>query len=124
MDREILDKKYNYVLAHYNWHKFADFDRSSGQIEPKENLVKINELMNKRIQRLVNICKNAKIIFFVYDETQGYNFMAVNNTYYSLNDLDPIKAAAEDTFNAKSIIIKAEEIKSPFHIMTIIKNNS
>ncbi len=119
-----LDIKNEYVLAHYNWHKFADIEDSNGHTEPEYNLVKINELLNKRIQRLVNMCENAKFIFFVYDETQGYNFMAINDTYFSLTNLGPIKAAARDKFKAKSIVIQSKDIKSPYHIMKMIKNNS
>lgn len=116
-----LDKKYDYVLAHYNWHEFADIKHLNGQTDPEYNLLKISGLMNRRIQRLVKICEKAKIIFFVYDETQGYNYMAINDTYYSLKNLDSIKAAAKDKFNAKSIVIKAKEIKSPYQMMKIIK---
>jgi hypothetical protein len=119
-----LDKKYNYVLAHYNWHEFSDITDSNGQTKPENNLIKINDLMNKRIQRLVNMCEKAKIIFFIYDETQGYNFMAINNTYFSLNNFESIEAAAKDKFNAKSIVIKAKDIKSPYHMMKIIQKNS
>ncbi len=48
------------------------------------------------------MCEKAKIIFFVYDETQGYNFMAIDDSYYDLNSLEPIKEAVKNKFNAKS----------------------
>jgi len=66
------------------------------------------------------MCEKAKIIFFIYDETQGYNYMAIDNTYFSLNHLGIIEAAAKEKFNAKSIVIKAKDIQSPYHIMRII----
>jgi len=119
-----LDIKHGYVLAHYNWHDFADTAHSKGCTEPEYNLIKISELLNKRIERLVNICRKAKNIILVYDETQGYNFMAIDDAYFSLNDLDLIKAAVKDKFNAKSIVIKSEDIKSPYDMMRLIKNNS
>jgi hypothetical protein len=118
-----LDIKNNYILAHYNWHEFADIKYSNGHTEPGYNLIKINELLNRIIQRLLNMCEKAKIIFFIYDENQQYNFMAINDKYFNLNNLEPIKAAVKDKFNAKSIVIKSNDIKSPYDILEIIKNN-
>nr|WP_321466841.1 hypothetical protein [uncultured Desulfobulbus sp.] len=117
-----LDMNHGYVLAHYNWHKFADIATSKGHTDPEYNLIKISELLNMRIERLVNICRKAKIIFFVYDESQGYNFMCIDDSYFSLSDLEPIKSAANDMFNGRSIIIESKDIESPYHIMSIIKN--
>jgi len=119
-----LDKKNDYVLAHYNWHEFADINHSNGHTEPEYNLIKINELLNRRIQRLINICEKAKIIFFIYDENQGYNYMAINDTYFRLKDLSPIESAANDKFKAKSIIIKLKDIKSPYQMMKLIQGNT
>lgn len=118
-----LDIDNHYVLAHYNWHMFADKSYSKGCVEPEHNLVKINELMNRRVQRLVRMCNNAKIVFFVYDETQGYNFIAIDGSYFDLRDLEPIETVVRDKFKAKSVIIRSKEIKSPSHILKLIKCN-
>jgi len=118
-----LDVKNDYVLAHYNWHEFADAKHSNGHTEPAFNLVKINELMNRRIQRLMGLCEKAEIIFFIYDETQHYNFMAINNTYFDLNDLDPIEDAAKSTFKAKSFVMKSKGIESARDMIEIIRNH-
>ena len=117
-----LDVKNGYVLAHYNWHEFANVKNSNGCTEPAYNLIKINELMNRRIHRLVNLCEKAEIIIFIYDETQGYEFMAIDDVYFNLHDLEPIKKALKSKFSAKLMVMKSEDIKTPHDMLSMINN--
>jgi hypothetical protein len=116
-----LDLKNNYVLAHYNWHKFSDTKHSNGNTDPEYNLARLNELINKRIKRLLDMCSKAEIILFVYDETQGYNFMAIDDICFGLADLEPIKTRAKAMFGTKALVIQSKYIKSPHHMVKIIK---
>jgi len=116
-----LDKKNNFVLAHYNWHRFADKKQSNGISDPKLNLRFINELMNRRLQRLFDMCERAKIIFFVYDETQGYRYMAVDDSYYDLIDLDPIKLEAESQFKAKTVVMKLKDVATARQMLEVVE---
>lgn len=117
-----LDVKNSYVLAHYNWHRFA-FPEKSPVPSLASNISEVNGIMNRRIQRLFESCKNAQLIIFIYHETQGYKFMAIDDEYFDLVDLTPIRSALKSKFNAKVIVLNASEIKTPKIALNIIKQN-
>lgn len=87
-DNKYLDKTYGYytllkeydcVLAHYNWHK------SSGEknTDPEKNLMIIEEIINRRKQRLVNIIKNSNTLHIYWDKN-GLEFIIINKEKYNL----------------------------------------
>tara|TARA_B100000886_G_C20405598_1_gene484604 strand:+ start:1344 stop:1625 length:282 start_codon:yes stop_codon:yes gene_type:complete len=65
-----LDTKHNYVLAHYNWSKLSPNKRSKGIIDMAFHLENLTSTMNRRIERMMDICHSAKIIFFIYRNHQ------------------------------------------------------
>lgn len=69
-----LDENHKFVLAHYNWHEFSDKSKYKGITDPTLNLEAINKSLNKRIDRLFDICNSAKYIFFIYGEYQNYEY--------------------------------------------------
>ncbi len=119
-----LDVKNSYVLAHYNWYRFADVEYSNGHTEPEYNLIKMSELLNRRIQRFINMCEKAEIIFFVYSETQGYHYMAIDDVYYNLNDMEPIILASKSMFKAKPVVVREEDITSPRYLVKMYKEST
>lgn len=116
-----LDLQHNFVLAHYNWHQFADLSLSKGIIEPKVNLGNINIILNRRINRMFDICNSAKYILFVFGEYQQYNCMAIDEHSLYLHDLQEIKAAVQTTFSAKSFVTLFSEVNSADKVLEMIK---
>jgi hypothetical protein len=86
-----LDKNHNFVLAHYNWHEFADIDQSNRVCEPSQNIQLINNMLNKRIERMLGLCDTCEHIFFVTHESQSYNHMKIDEKYHSLNNYSELK---------------------------------
>lgn len=118
-----LDREFNYVLAHYNWHAFAGKLHAGSISTPQNHLRQIRSLLNRRIQRLVDMCTNARLVFFVYGENQGYSYMDLDGTSLRLNVLKSIEAAANHMFSAKSVAMHLDQITSPSHMMQLIKEN-
>lgn len=117
-----LDVNHKFVLAHYNWHKFAQKSKSQGVTDPKLNLQKINDSLNKRIERMYDLCRAAKYIFFIYGEYQNYAYMKINDQYSDLKDLSGIKSAVDNKFKAQSFVGSSAEFDSPHKILDAIKS--
>lgn len=115
-----LDKKHNFVLAHYNWHALADDEKSQGIIDPKENLKRINKKLNSRISRMMRLCCNAFHIFFIYSETQNYNYMKIDEKYFFLNDFDRLNSVCKSAFGSKFSIINIDEVCNPKELLNKI----
>jgi hypothetical protein len=116
-----LDIKHKFVLAHYNWHKLADDSKSQGITEPKLNLEKINNIMNKRLERMFDMCNSAKYIIFMFMENQGYKYMMLDDEVFPLNDLTEIEQAVENKFAIKPIISTLDELNSAEKILEVLK---
>lgn len=116
-----LDNKHNFVLAHYNWHKFANTEKSKGIIDPAINLKNINEMLNRRIDRMFEECHNAKHIFFIYLEDQGYNYMMIDDNKYDLHDFKDIYSITNGIFDAKINIIDINKINNAKDILNMIR---
>ena len=102
-----LDIENNFVLAHYNWHKFADLEKSGGIYDPIINIQNINNTLNKRINRMFNACNKATHLIFIFVETQGYEYMIINDTHHDLKDLTIIENTVKELFsNKKKVIVK------------------
>lgn len=105
-----LDKKHKFVLAHYNWHFFADEKKSNGLVTPEKNLPIINSMMNKRIERMFNLIENAKVTFFIFYDPQNFANMKIDKDKYQFSEIKDLN----DTFKGK--------IKSKFEILTFNEN--
>jgi hypothetical protein len=115
-----LDKKHNFVLAHYNWHKFADPKRSNGITDPKINLQRINDTLNRRIERMFNTCNKAEHIFFIHMENQGLNYMMIDDKRFNLHDFQNILSIAHGIFKAKVDIVDLSKINNAQEIIDMI----
>ena len=114
-----LDVEHEFVMAHYNWHKFADVSHTKGVTCPVENLQNINTILNRRIERMFDLCYKAKLIFFVYGETQNYNYLQVDKEFYSLNDFSKLEKVMHDKFGSKSLIIDINKVNDARELMDI-----
>lgn len=117
-----LDIKHNFVLAHYNWHVFSNPSKSKGITDPSINIKNINDMMNRRIKRMFDMCNAAKYIFFIFNE-ENYNYMLIDDNYFDLHDLTELKNVVNDKFNAQSFVLKVNEVDSADKILDIINDN-
>lgn len=115
-----LDHQHQFVLAHYNWHKFANPAKSKGVCDPKVNIATINDTLNRRLKRMFEVCHQAKYILFVYEETQGYNYLMIDDQYYDINDYSEVKSTLSEIFKAKSFVSDLSEVKTPEKIIELI----
>jgi len=116
------DKQHKYVLAHYNWHKLSPDKKSKGVTEPIMNIPLINEMFNRRIQRLFEMCTKAKHIFFIFHNHQNYNYMKIDDQYYSLNDFDEFDKTCNSLFGEKFSRFNTVEITGPDMLLDIVSN--
>lgn len=119
-----LDTKHNFILAHYNWHQLADQEKSKGITDPKINLQNINDMLNRRIERMLKKCNKAKHIFFIHLEHQGYNYMMIDNNKFELNDFQDVLSIANDMFDAKIHIVDVNKINNIQYLLNIIEGAS
>lgn len=102
-----LDTQHNFVLAHYNSHKI-----SNQESDHTINIEKINDILNRRIQRMFEICKAAKYVFFIFGETENYKYIMIDDKKYSLTDLSPIQDAIDTNFKGNTIVTTLENVDS------------
>lgn len=118
-----LDKKFDFVLAHYNWHPLATRKNALRIFDPEVNLEYINNLLNKRIERMLEICHAAEHVVFVYFENQGYNHMQIDDRFYSLFDFSDLEEACEERFGKKYSILNISDLESPKDLILLCSSN-
>ncbi len=106
-----LDKKHKFILAHYNWHLFADDVKSKGVKSPKDNIPLINEMLNKRIERMLELCHKAKYVFFVYLNQNG-DYIKIGDEFYDLTDYSNLEACLNSKYKFKYSILNAQYISA------------
>lgn len=116
-----LDINNNFVLAHYNWHKFSNDSKSKGVHDPKINLKKTSEMLNRRLGKMFSLIDNSKYTFFIYFENQAYDFMMVDECYYDLKDTKKLKEFLLDRFPNKAFFGTLEEFGDAASILEKIK---
>lgn len=104
-----LDLNNDFVLAHYNWHKFSNDSKSNGVHDPKINLKEVSEMLNRRLDKMFSLIENSKYTFFIYDESQGYEFMLIDDKYYDLKNFEELKKILTKKFPGKSFFGTFEE---------------
>lgn len=115
-----LDTRHNFVLAHYNWHEFASKEKSKGIIDPKINLQNINDILNRRIERMFDKCHKAKDIFFIHMEDQGYNYMMIDNYKLDLHDFNEVLAITNNIFEAKVHLIDVNQVNDAEELLNML----
>ncbi len=112
-----LDVKHQFVLAHYNWHKFSHPSKSKGVVDPEKNLENINDMFNRRLDRLFNLCRKAKHIFFVYGEFQKFNYIQIGSEFHDLNEFSDLEKVIKNIFDKPHSIIN---LSKPSDIQTVL----
>lgn len=107
-----LDRNCNYVLAHYNWHSFSDDRKSKGITDPAINLRETSEILSKRIDRMMRLCNKAEHIFFIFYESQKYNYIQIDNEYYFLDDFSEVREVCDKFFGDKYTLVRLSDINS------------
>lgn len=100
-----LDIKHKFVLAHYNWHPLASEEKSKGVVEPKENLQTINLIMERRIERMMQMIDKAKHVFFVFGENQKYKYIQIDSVFYDVNNFEELHSVCTTKFGDKFTIV-------------------
>ena len=112
-----LDIEHNFVLAHYNWHKFSDRTEVH---DHSINLEKINRTLNKRIRIMLERCSIANYIFFIVEEFQDYQYMMIDNQSMDLHCFDELVNTAESLFNAQCVVSKIDHVDSAEKLLAMI----
>lgn len=94
-----LDVRHQFVLAHYNWHPFARPSKSKGIVDPEKNLNTINEMLNRRIERMFELCREARMIYFIYGEFQKLNYIQIDDNFHALNDFSQLENVIKNAFD-------------------------
>jgi hypothetical protein len=116
-----LDIKNQFILAHYNWHVFAYKDRPDRGYDPIANISNINNTLNRRLDRMLRECNNAKYILFIFEETQGYHFMMIDECFHDLHDLNSVEKATKEVFAGSICIVKKlSDVNSPKKILSLL----
>ena len=114
------DLTHNFVLAHYNWHKFADA-KYHRHIDERSNVINdINDVLNRRVTRMFEACNASRHIIFVYAECQQYNYMAVDNIHLDLKNLAVIRTEVDRIFPSKSLVVNMADVDSPKKILRLL----
>jgi len=106
-----LDKSHKFILAHYNWHLLADDIQSKGIKHPMDNIPLINEMFNKRIERMLELCHRAKYVFFVYLNQNG-DYIKIGDEFYDLADYSELESCLDSKYEFKYSILNAQNISA------------
>jgi hypothetical protein len=106
-----LDKKHKFILAHYNWHAFSEDVKSKGVRNPEDNLTLINEMLQSRIERMLELCHRAKYIFFVYLNQNG-DYIKIGDEFFDLTDYSELEACLDSKYDFKYSILNAQDISA------------
>lgn len=104
-----LDNHHKFVLAHYNWHKFASHNKSNGVSHPKENLPKIKKLLSRRFSRMKEKIEKSQLVVFIYMNKKDNNYIKIDDDYYYLNNLEIIKKSFTRSFEKELILVDVSE---------------
>jgi hypothetical protein len=116
-----LDANYRFVLAHYNWHKFASIEQSGGMYDPQLAVRALSDLLTKRMERLYYQCTKAQSVIFVVGETQGYDFMMIDEEHFDLRNSEIISYVANKKFDKKCHVVSLADVASPGSVFDIIR---
>ena len=118
-----LDNKNKFVLAHYNWHQFANEEVSKGIYDTSINISNINNILNKRIERMFFLCNKAKYVIFAFGEFQNYKYMAIDDDVYDLHDFNYLSETAIGIFGEKCLVTNLSEINTAKKLLEKIQVN-
>jgi hypothetical protein len=116
-----LDMENQFVLAHYNWHSFANEKKPERIHDPIANINNINGMLNRRLDRMFEKCNAAKYVLLVFGETQGYRHMMIDDHHFDLNDLSPIEKVAKEIFVHSNVFVKKlDDVNTPQKVLSLL----
>lgn len=115
------DRDNDFVLAHFNWHKNSQYE--SGVYNRLENINNINTLLNRRIERMFELCHKAKIIIFVVGEFQGYEKMIIDDRVFSTKNTSILSESVMSKFGAKAKVLNFDEVSSYLKLSFVLDNS-
>ena len=86
-----LNSSFDFILAHYIWHKKSLAQYNQGVTDVRINISKAVEILNRRIERFNHKVASSKFNIFIYGEYQGFDFMRINDNYYDLNKVGGLR---------------------------------
>ena len=116
-----LDNNHKFLLAHYNWHPFSDESKSKGITDPVKNLGIINTTLNRRIDRMLKLCDQAKYVIFISHESQNYKYLKIDEEYFHLDDYKELDDLCIKKYGDKYHRLESENIKGPDDILKIYR---
>lgn len=114
-----LDNYHKFILAHYNWHPFAHESKSKGITNPSANLDTINTILNRRISRMLELCDQAKHLFFIFHENEKYNYLKIDDEFFHLNQFKELDAICESKYGSKYNRVMSDNITGPESILDL-----
>ena len=105
------------MLAHYNWHSKASVDKSGGITEPSINLKRLTDMLNRRIERMFDICNQATHILLVYYDKQGYSYMSIDDEIFQLSDYENLRSIFESKFGKNVRLVNLNDVNEPVELI-------
>jgi hypothetical protein len=65
----------------------------------------INTILNRRIERMMEMCDKAKHVFLIFGETQNYKYIQINEEYFKLDDFEMLNQVCKKLFGSNFSII-------------------
>jgi len=107
-----VDEANGYILAHYNWHRFGA--GKGGRVhDVPGNIVKIGAMLTKRLDRIKQKCRDARAVLMVVGETQGYDYMMIDDAVFPLGETGPVDDACKKLFGAKCQMVTLADVATP-----------
>lgn len=102
-------KKYNFILAHYNWHISSNHGDGSKGID--HNMAVITSLLNRRRQRLMDQINKANEVRLVYWPF-NHETICINDTQYDLSP-NHVKDVLSNAFSKLHRNVIFQEVGKP-----------
>ncbi len=98
-----LCKEYGCVFAHYNWHPLS----KKSVTDPQENLLIIEEILNRRKDRLIDMIKKSNTLHICWHKAD-IEFIKINTNKYNICESDVKKQLIKifSKYNKKIIFHK------------------
>jgi len=96
-----LDERHQHILAHYNWHAL-----SGRPSDLNENLQAINQILNRRLRRLLSTLEQCRSALLVIDHN-GYQFLTLDKAQHNVTDTSSLTSALSQRFPGKRISLIA-----------------
>lgn len=108
-----LDTRHGYVLAHYNWHKFACGIKGDRPESSKSWLKGAEQIMNRRLSRLDTMCRTARSILCVHDKLPSLKTLKIGPVDYQLSSHNEVEKVFEKRYSKHARLIAITDFLKP-----------